>query len=720
MLGDQLIKDERVALVELVKNAYDADATRVVVDFRRFSSDFSALPGAAIAITDNGIGMTQRLVRTAWMNPATPSKALIKRDEPKTTLGRVLQGEKGIGRFAAFKLGSEVSLITRALGSDEETTLVVDIGALDAADEHSERMDFYLDQVPALIDVSPPQLFNGSGSVVETHGTCLEVSSVRASWTLDLVNRAFSDLERLQPIMWDDAVPARRADFEVVFARDGVDLQLGASRSEELAALFSRAVLSVKDGRFDARSRTVQFSLNGRETVLSIDDPVVRKLKPFSDRFLKDANGKKLPANTLAQPECGSFGFEFHIFDFSSNAPTPHFLGDDEKDILRNHRIYLYRDGIRVYPYGDPNDDWLEIDVKRGTESAGRTFSNDQTVGYIAISQSENPTLRDKTSREGLLELGRSTGDLRALVQTILRYLRSKPYDQYAIANRRAREQALNLHRLDRHVQAIRKQPDLPKSVLKELDSLEKALAAERDLFDIRIGRTEQLAGVGLSVESASHDLILAGSESLRIARLIVSELRLLDLMGETVFVLARSLVTQLEFVSARFRDVQGLFVSTRQKRTKQDIARLLRRVRAIYANLHSELGIEFDVPKDLKIVAMSTEAAVLQLLINLVDNSTHWLMVLPSGPRVIRAFAPDDRTLVLSDSGPGVAEMDAPFIFEPFYSGKGEDGKGLGLYIARENGLRNGFSIDLGGVGDNRELPGATFTVRFDQTGSQ
>ncbi len=71
MLGEQLIKNERVALVELVKNAYDADATRVLVDFLGFTEDFKPGPSASIVITDNGVGMTEELVRTAWMNPAT-------------------------------------------------------------------------------------------------------------------------------------------------------------------------------------------------------------------------------------------------------------------------------------------------------------------------------------------------------------------------------------------------------------------------------------------------------------------------------------------------------------------------------------------------------------------------------------------------------------------------------------------------------------------------
>jgi signal transduction histidine kinase len=729
MLGEQLIKNDRIALVELVKNSYDADATKVLVDFRGFDANFTPGPAAAIVITDNGVGMTQGLVRTAWMNPATPSKALVKKDEPTTTRGRVLQGEKGIGRFATFKLGSEVEVVTRARGRAEETTLVVDISNLDASKPEGRRdleVEYFLEDVPALIDIADPVVFTGGGTIASEHGTRLTISSLRSSWNARLVSAAFEDLDRLQPLMWiaseedeegseQPTVPAT-PDFEVVFLRNGIDLHYANRRSQDFEAVRERAVLRVRNGRFDQAGRMLSFELNGRAVELDIDDAEVRSQKPFRDWFLKDEDGNDLPPSTLAMPVCGDFGFEFFVFDITPQAPPSTALDSAEVRLVKSHRIYLYRDGIRVYPYGDVDDDWLEIDVDRGVESAGRTLSNDQTVGYVTITQADNPNLRDKTSREGLLESGLATGDFKALIKTVLRYLRTKPYKQYADANRRARERNLKQHRIDRHIEAIRKDPELSAKAHKQLDDLEAALGAERELSAMQLGRTEQLAGVGLSVETASHDLILAGTEGLRLAKQIVSEMRLLDLTREPVFEIATSLVTRLEFVTARFKDVQGLFVSTRQKQTNQDVIQILRRVRSIYGRLHDESGIEFEIDADSALRAPSTEAAVLQLLINLVDNATHWLLASPHEPRIMRAFTPDPQTLVFTDSGPGVKEQDADFIFEAFYSGKGDEGKGLGLYIARQNGSRNGYSIDLERTGDPRELMGATFVVKFGQ----
>ena len=716
MLGEQLITNERVALVEIVKNAYDADADRVTVDFRGFAPDFTPLPGSSIAITDNGVGMTESLVRTAWMNPATPSKALVKRGEPETVRGRVLQGEKGIGRFATFKLGTDVTLVTRAKDQPQETTLVVDIAELDESDAaEAPRADLYLEDIAAIIDHAAPKVFMQNGLAESVHGTQLVIRGLRAPWSDRLVRQAFADLDRLQPLMWPTSeTAAPRSDFDVTFLRDGTDMRLAELRTEEFSAILQRAVLQVRQGRFDPEGRLLSFNVNGRAETLSIDDALVRALKPFKDHFLKDDKGKDLPPETLPMFECGPFGFEFFIFDFGNAAPAKNSLDKSEKDNLREHRIYLYRDNIRVYPYGDRDDDWLEIDVQRGTESAGRTFSNDQVIGYVTITQANNRNLRDKTNREGLLESGAATQDFKALIQTVLRYLRAYPFERYASANRRVRERGLKQHRLDKHLSALRTEFDLPPKALRQIDALEKALDAERSLSSTQVARTEQLAGVGLSVETAAHDLILSGAESLRLAKQVVSELALLDLKSEPVYAVAGNLVTRLEFVSARFKDVQGLFVSTRQTLKPLDIVQYLKRVRSIYSRLHEQQGIIFEIDDGAILRAASTEAAVLQCLINLVDNATYWLMASTAGSRTIRAFTPDDETLVLSDSGPGVRDEDAPFIFEAFYSGKGQDGKGLGLYIARQNGLRNAFQVELIPNRYPRQLAGASFAVRF------
>src|SRR5258707_453431 len=116
MLGDQLIKNERIALVEIIKNAYDADASWVKVTFSNFGDSFEATPQSRIMIEDDGTGMTREVLEEHWVSPATPIKKISKAVTDTTPKGRKIQGEKGIGRFAILKLGRTVSITTRPKG----------------------------------------------------------------------------------------------------------------------------------------------------------------------------------------------------------------------------------------------------------------------------------------------------------------------------------------------------------------------------------------------------------------------------------------------------------------------------------------------------------------------------------------------------------------------------------------------------------------------------
>lgn len=654
------------------------------------------------------------------MNPATPSKLNRKRTQGATSSGRVMQGEKGIGRFASFKLGSVVMLTTRTSGEAEELTVLVDLSELDVVpDAGFEYEPLYLDEMGANLSKGEARVFSGSSQTGSSdHGTRIEISALRSEWSREEFEEAFADLERMQPIMWatePDSVakaPKTAASFEVHFLVDGVDQELAGVRELELSALFDRAVLRVTNGRFHDQERQFSFEVNKRPIRLSIDSGEVRGIRPFRDRFRPEQ---------AEHPEiaCGPFNFEFYIFDFSPTAPAQHLLRRDDKDLLREHRVYLYRDGIRVYPYGDPEDDWLQVDRIRGTQSARSMFSNDQALGYVSITQEQNSLLQDKTNREGLIDAGRSSGDFVALIQTVLSWLRAKPYDQYAAANRRNKEKSQRDQGVfDKEISDLINAAGLPKALQQNLQRINTAVTSERELAKVQLARTQDLAGVGLSVESASHDLIAAGTESLRLARKIHRELRELGLAMEPVYADTGSLVQRLEFVDSRFRDVQGLFVSTRQKRSSLDVFMYLRRVKSMYASLHRDKNIQFEIDDTAPLRVMTTEAALLQCFINLIDNATYWLMSSSHEPRLIRAFPTQASQIVISDNGPGISPTDAEFIFEPFYSGKGDEGKGLGLFIAREVGLRNDFSVDIAASDDSRMLPGASFEVTFGTPG--
>src|SRR3546814_15018479 len=126
------------------------------------------------------------------------------------------------------------------------------------------------------------------------------------------------------------------------------------------------------------------------------------------------------------------------ISDWSSDvcsSDLKYRLDNSDKELLRQHRIYLYRDGIRVYPYGDPGDDWLLVDVRRGTVKASEFLINDPVVGHVNITQVDNPELLDKTTTEGRVDVGDPTHALSAVPPSSLPWVRADPDTRYTSTN---------------------------------------------------------------------------------------------------------------------------------------------------------------------------------------------------------------------------------------------------------------------------------------------
>jgi signal transduction histidine kinase len=406
------------------------------------------------------------------------------------------------------------------------------------------------------------------------------------------------------------------------------------------------------------------------------------------------------------------------VFDFSKEAKGRHELDDGEKKRLKEHRIYLYRDGIRVYPYGDPEDDWLQTDMFRGTKSAGMFLSNDQVVGVVNITQKGNPKLRDKTNREGLVEVGEATSDFRHLLQIFLAWVRKKPYEQYRIKVRKAKEgEIVRTGQVRASLDALEMRLADNKPAQAAVQEVAKLYQAERSFLIQRAETTENLAGVGLSVETASHDIMAVMHRGLIALDTLISETQKPGALSKEY--INRELISlrgMLSFVEAQLKDMQSLFKSSKQRRRDIRVKEVLQKVQKLFAPSLAKENIAFEVQEQgSPLIAKTTDAVLLQLFLNLFDNSVYWLRSKGGGKRQIQVLLNGvDGELIFSDNGPGIKDDDAPYIFEPFYSGRGEDGRGLGLYIARQLLERHDYAIDLADTKSRRLLPGANFVVSF------
>ena len=256
MLGDQLIKNELIALVELIKNSYDADASWVKVSFIDFGPDYSLTPTSKIVIEDDGCGMNADILRKHWLNPATPDKLKRKADNPKTQKGRILQGEKGIGRFAIFKLGKKITITTRRqqqdsegkfveLGENVENVLTYDFSKYDNdfLQEDGEEKDLFLEhltvdlvqRIPTAI-VEKELVFGTTRKHRKPFGTIIEITNLKTKWTVDRVNGIQQNIGKLQPIFTEEETAALSEALDHVSA--AVEL-IVAGKTEEAMNRFN-------------------------------------------------------------------------------------------------------------------------------------------------------------------------------------------------------------------------------------------------------------------------------------------------------------------------------------------------------------------------------------------------------------------------------------------------------------------------------------------------
>lgn len=717
MLGDQLIKDEKTALVELIRNSYDADASHVDVQFENFGENWKTTDQSKIIIRDDGCGMTREIIENAWMNPASPNKRKQKRIQDKTPIKqRTMQGEKGIGRFAIFKLGACVNVTTRAWGANTELNLVMDFSSY--KDEFTlmangqECLPFLKDLTASLTE-GRPEVFEGSGD--DAHGTRLEISALKIQhWTDEIYETIATDVSYLQPIfsLATGHETGEKDEFEVSFVRNGMPLKPNDDKVMKLRELMEeKAVLKVEEGIYDASSHLFTFRLNGEGMQRRFNE-----LRHYSrDRFAKKKN------NSTRYPECGSFRFAFYAFDLRvdrEDVKTSRFaLRPEEVDIVKKHRIYLYRDGIRVFPYGDSDDDWLQIDMLRGTSAASAYLSNDQLVGCVEITQKENPELRDKTSREGLVSEGPAVRDFIDTLQMFLQYLRKEPFAQYRQDVKNRREyRAQQREKLAPAVEKLAKYAETlgNQKLTDVVRAVSLAAKTQKEISEKRAEILEDLAGVGLSVETASHDLMMMASR----AKLLLQNMQIeLGFKSDECVACrerVKSISDSITFIEQRVRDLQPLFRSSRQKVHEISLREVLKKVIGVYTPVLKASEIASPDIAGSDFLVACTDAVLMQTFINLLDNSLYWLTKgeVVGKPRISVSIDSRTRELVFSDNGPGISPENAPYIFDPFFSTK-KSGRGLGLYIARQLLGRYGYSIALtSGV----KQIGATFIISFAQ----
>lgn len=649
LLGDELIGTPRLAVFELVKNAYDADANAVTVRL-----DIEAEGGPKITVTDDGEGMSLEVLRTVWLVPGEDHRRRQRQSRERTPKHRRLPlGEKGLGRFAVHKLGDLITLVTRSQGCDE---CVVDINWKTLIDRP------YLDEAPVSITVRSPEVFKRNRT-----GTRIEIRDLRIrSWTRGDVRRLHNQITSICSPFQESSGFA--ASLEVPgFSHWIEDLP---DVSEILNRAIWRFSFRLEEGRFSSRYefRQVPGIRLDHRSVEKVGERLKLPPRPGDDR----ASVNEVVAKPDTTRGIGPVSGEFYVYDRDREVLRQ--VGNSQllaAYLDENGGVRVYRDGMRVYNYGEAGDDWLGLDLRR-VNIPTRKISRNIILGAVHLSLEHSTGLTEKTNREGFVE-NESCAQLRQVVLAALAALEEeRQIDKNRIRSLTKRPEDPIRTRIDKPIGALRR----------ELDK-----RGARDTFEPYVARIEH------DYRNMQETLLSAGMSGLNLAVVFHEVERAVRSLHQVIVE-----GTDLDAAAGQARDLMhlldGFAVLLRRDSKKQHSAQKLieaaKRFNILRIRHH---GVELVSPPggpDEGFESRFAFGLVLGALNNLIDNALYWLRVrwmeVSDGSRKLYVGVSLDLeagpAIVVADNAVGFQGDDPADLVRPFFTRKPE-GMGLGLYYA-------------------------------------
>jgi signal transduction histidine kinase len=640
LLGDQLIRDSGLAVFELVKNAYDADASECIVTMFNITESEKA----RIVIRDNGTGMTKETITGVWLEPGTDYRAE-QRDEGRRSkeYRRLPLGEKGVGRFAAHKLGRGIRLVTRAAKKPE---VVVEINWDDF------KTSRYLSDVAVSVTEREPQVFTGT-----KHGTEIEITRLREEeWTRGKVRELHRAINSIcSPFEEPEDF---KAELLLKPASDWLEGLL------EIPTVLQLSLFRAS-GKIDGNELTYDYRF---VPLPGMKEKITGRERKGVTTKLMSVYPEKNALDLSSVEGIGEIRFDFHIFD---REPSVLQLSTSDKTGLKkfldqNGGVRIYRDGMRVFDFGEPGNDWLDLGGRR-VNIPTRRISNNVIIGAVSLDSAFSRGLIEKTNREGFIENDAYTAFQQAVLFAITQIEAERAVDKLRLRQQYSRQK--------------QKEP-----VMEELGELRVQLEKrnlstelggyldriERQFVDVR-DRLLTAAGPGLTLTVVVHEV-----------EKIIKELVVAVKQGAD----KPRLVALVEHLAQM---VDGLSFFARKSGNSKEKASIL--VGQALFNTEFRLkahGIKGINGADLGNPDFSVKCArrlIIATLMNLIDNSIYWLENKGAKDRQIYVGTTtdlDDRpSIVVADNGPGF--IDPPeYLVEPFFSRK-PDGMGLGLHIANE-----------------------------------
>ena len=653
-LGEQLIKSEDIALLELIKNAYDADAKFCHV----IMENISDRDKARIIISDNGCGMDAECIRRTWLELGTNYKeSLAANEETKRTpkFHRMRLGEKGIGRFGVHRLGNKIDMYSKTKKSKLEAHLAIDWRKADEVE--------MIEQVPVSLTEDEPAHFKGKKT-----GTYIVISDLKGTWERGMVRDVFRSISTLN------------SPFEEKGAFSAVLKLVGKEEKKWLDGLLSfEKIRESSLYHFDVTmsgDRITSFKYDFKPwKVLDLLKSRRVEWKGNSDlaEMVEDPTGRKTKKIDIS--EIGVIRFRGVIFDLD---PTILKLGVQDrrgfKDYLRdNGGVRVYRDNMRVLNYGERGDDWLNLNFRRVNRPGDRVSLN-VIIAAVSLSRESSGALIEKANREGFIKNAAFEKLQKAVLCALERVETERNIDKMTI--REAYGQKAEHMPLRASMADLR--ADVTKYVKDKVAQKRMQHCIDRVEHDY-----EEFADAFMTSAGAGLNLIMVIHQMEKIVKNIRSMLPKKRENDE-------ALVRQVESLAGLIR---GYSILVRESERKpRDLSGIVAQSLANDEFRFEAHGIQIEEAYKArgKSMAVCTEGHAINALLNLFDNSIWWLGYSKTKHPKIRVDLietsqyPSAVTLVVSDNGPGFSHEPVADLVKPFITFK-PNGMGIGLHLTNE-----------------------------------
>lgn len=697
-MGSDLVTNDNVAIVELVKNAYDAFGKRVDIEFGS-NNDF-------ISIKDNGLGMSQETIENSWATVATSFKL----DNPVievNNIKRVVSGNKGLGRLSAARLGNILEIFTKNQ-NDRTIYAKIDWNSLYSSSNLSE----------CNFDIFECDEDFGLGE----SGTIIKISELKAFWDESRVDSAKDEISRiLNPFSKNDL------EFQIFLNNQNKEITLfNYLDSENQEQIKINSFINDPQYNFFGnvdKNGNVIYTFEAKQDVYEKNNSekiIIRGNVSFED-IVENANkseGFKVNANVV----CGEFSFEIRVWELSTQfideiSSKHQIKGKLIRNLIQQHKgISVYRDGILVLPKSDTSKDWLGLD-KRRISQIGRRLSTSQIIGVIDITSENNPQIGDTSNREafkGTLEFENfyaicNLGIIAELQRLRLIYKPTEREDSGRFDDIFKTISPTELKEaIDLAIQEQKTPKQLQEVVVKYSDKLERNMK----LLQERVEYYAQLASAGTFSKLIIHELRNNVNPMLRFLRYAKEDYSPFSDKTETSFRQATDSCDRLIKLSDVFSPLSRR--DFKKQKYESNLSSEINYTILLFQDTLKDSKINIKCQLDKQIIIPVHSGEIQTVLVNLLDNAIYWVAKKHKSGGEIEINSRTEANSVylnVSDNGEGVDQTLEEKIFEPGITCK-LNGFGMGLVVATEiiashNGtLKNVQPGDLGGATFEISIP--------------